>query len=84
MDRTEAYQILIAEMKSISNKPVEVLHGLVGKSLETESSSRSGRHYSLSIKISQKGDNTYLLEGNIHDNNSFKYELLEETLEIEK
>ncbi len=75
--------MLITEMKSVSNRPTEALLKLVGGSLETEFSTESGRRYSLSIRITEKGDRTYLLEGNIHENNSFKYDLLEESLIVE-
>jgi len=84
MDRAEAYQVLIAEMESISLKSPESLAGLAGKSLETEHFTESGKRYSMTIKIFKRGVQTYYLEGNIHDNNSFKYDLLEESLIIEK
>ncbi len=84
MNKLEAYQALISEMKSIANGSTESLVKNLGAPIEIETSTKSGKHYSISILISQKNENAYLLEGNIHDNNSFKYELLEEKLEIEK
>lgn len=84
MNKTEAYQILITEMTSIANRSTEYLVKNLDTAIEIETSSNSGKQYSIAIRISQKNENTYILEGNVHDNNSFKYELLEEKLKIEK
>jgi len=84
MDRAEAYQVLIAEMKSVSLKSLASLAKLVGETVEKEHFTEAGKRYSLTVKILRKEAQTFQLDGNIHDNNSFRHELLEESLIIEK
>ena len=84
MDKVEAYKILIQELESIAKEPADSLVEFVGSSLETENVTQSGKHYSISVRVSQKNEKTFLLEGNIHDNDSFKYERLEEKIEVQK
>jgi hypothetical protein len=71
-------------MQSISEKSVEELKELVDKTIETEASSQNGTHYSLSVNVKARSEAKYILEGKIHDNSSFRYELLEEKLVVEK
>ncbi|WP_373033469.1 hypothetical protein [Sulfurovum sp.] len=84
VNRSQAYKLLITEIQYISQKSVEELCELSATSISTEKVTESGARYSISIKVTPKNEETYIIEGNIHDNNSFKYELLEEKIVINK
>jgi hypothetical protein len=56
------------------------LEDLVGKSIESDFATKEGISYSLSFNISINEKGIISVSGKIHDKNSFKFELLEETL----
>ena len=82
MDRSEAYQLLITELKSVSDNPVTFYNQYSETKYECDKTSDSGKLYSIEIQVS-KAAGKYIFKGNIHDNNSSQFSLLEESLEVE-
>ena len=84
MDRAEAYEILISEMEKVSETSLNSLESLVLKPVEIESISNSGKRYSISIAASKSNMNKFELKGSIHDNNTYKFQLVEEIMVVSK
>ena len=84
MNKSEAYNILINEMKGISCLNAKEIDEFVSKPIESKVPTDTGALYTVEIMITKSEKNKYIISGNIHNNNSFKYELLEETLVINK
>jgi hypothetical protein len=84
MNRVQAYKLLISEMELIAGKSVAELKEISGTSLHSDVSTENGTRYSISVDICSGGEGAYLLKGSIHDNSSFKYDLLEEKMQVEK
>ncbi|MBT3013172.1 MAG: hypothetical protein KME41_15680 [Candidatus Thiodiazotropha sp. (ex Lucina pensylvanica)] len=84
MDRAEAYKMLIFEIEKASSKSQSFLESIATEPLEIESISDTGKRYSISISSVKTGSSSYEVAGNIHDNNSHKFELMEEKIEVNK
>jgi len=82
MNRTEAYQLLITELESVSENPAVFYNQYSESKYQTDKTS-SGKFYSIEIQVSTEDINKYKFKGNIHDNNTSKFTLLEESLEVE-
>ena len=80
MNKTEAYQLLITEIENISQDPFEFYEHYSETEYHINKSSKSGQLYSNEIQVDKKGNNKYIFKGNIHDNNTSKFTLLEESL----
>lgn len=78
MNRTEAYKLLVDELEIIRLKGIVAANLKVAESNEYIVSNDGGKAYSITLKQS---DN--VLHGSITELNSFKFELLEETVFIE-
>ena len=78
MNRTEAYKLLVDELEKIRLKGIVVANTTVEESSEYVVSSDAGKAYNINLKLS---DN--VLHGSISELNSFKFELLEETVKID-
>ena len=82
MNRAEAYEILAGR---ISQTAEMVRAGGVSCpfSISDEASGReTSTRYTIEIKLMPNADGSMRLYGSIHDNNTAKFELLEETLVI--
>jgi len=84
MNKSESYELLIGEMKSISDLAKTEIDEYINKTIESNVSSENGTLYTVEIKVTKKENNTYTVNGTVHNNSSYKYELLEETLVVEK
>ncbi len=84
MDRTEAYKLLILEIEKASSRSQSFLESIAFVPLEVEAFSDTGKRYSISVISVKTGSNSYDVKGSIHDNNSHKFELLEEQIEVNK
>jgi len=84
MNKSEAYEVLINEMKSIADMSAAEIYESIGKTIENDVLSESGILYTVDIKVTKKENNEYAINGNVHNNSSYKYQLLEEILVIEK
>ena len=82
MDRAEAYETLISEIEKVSETSMGELESMVMKPIENESTSSSGKRYSISISVTKIDANRFKLIGSIHDNNSYKFDLVEEKMEV--
>ena len=83
MNRSEAYQLLINELESVSKSPVAFYNQHTETKYQSEKTSESGKLYSIEVCVSKTNLNKYIFKGNIHDNNTSKFTLLEESLEVE-
>ena len=84
MDRAEAYKLLILEIEKASSNSQSFLESIASVPLEVEAFSDTGKRYSISLTSEKTGSSSYEVKGNIHDNNSHKFELLEEQIEVNK
>tara|TARA_R110000868_G_scaffold273797_1_gene533010 strand:- start:54 stop:308 length:255 start_codon:yes stop_codon:yes gene_type:complete len=84
MDRVEAYSILNSELNLFSGYSLEELEIMEGEEIETEITTNEGTMYSLSFKVEKSQNRVISVKGSIHDNNSFKFELLEESLTLSR
>ena len=83
MNRSEAYQLLVSELESISENPVTFYNQHSETKYQSEKTSESGKLYSIEVCVSKINLNKYIFKGNIHDNNTSKFTLLEESIEVE-
>ena len=75
MDRREAYRILSAELAKVASS---IRSGSpTNTSIELTANGRSGTLYTMRIRVEEQK-----LLGSIHSNNSQKFELLEEAIEL--
>ena len=84
MDRTEAYKLLILEIEKASCRSQSFLESIASVPLVVETFSDAGKRYSISVTSVKTGSSSYDIKGSIHDNNSHKFELLEEQIEVNK
>lgn len=84
MNRQEAYKILSAELKTVSDNDLDTLLEFKGLKIETKFLSDSAISYSLMIEIQFMGNNEFELKGSIHDGNSYNFDLLEEKILVTK
>jgi len=75
MNRNEAYNILCEELESVRNMGLQAAKDILSTSNEFTRKRGSGAVYCVAIKL----EDTTLL-GTIHDNNSFRFEMLEEAV----
>ncbi len=82
MDRIEAYSILNSELNVFANYSINELTKMVGESIESDFTTEKGTSYSLSFAVQKNEKGIISVQGSIHDKNSFKFELLEESLTL--
>jgi len=75
MNRNEAYKILCEELESVRSMGLQAAKDKLSSSNEFTRKGKSGVVYCVVIKVQ---DTT--LSGTIHGNNSFRFEILEETV----
>jgi len=78
VNRTEAYKLLVNELEKIRVKGIVAANATIAESNEYIVSNDAGKAYSINLRIS---DN--VLYGSITELNSFKFELLEESVDID-
>lgn len=60
------------------------LESIASVPLEVGAFSDTAKRYPISLTSEKTGSSSYEVKGNIHDNNSHKFELLEEQIEVNK
>jgi len=78
MNKSEAYKTLIDELEKLSSKGIEETISALEERSEYTLSGKTGKLYSIVLKLS---GNT--LQGSISELNSFKFDLLEESVRVD-
>ncbi len=84
MDRIEAYSILNSELNVFANYSVNELTKMVGESIESNFTTEEGTSYSLNFTVQKNEKGIISVQGSIQDNNPYKFELLEESLTLNR
>ena len=79
MNRQDAYEIITKRLKQLSSLDNNNLSIKVGNGLKELSKSSKGANYEMNFKL-----NGEKLEGSIHECGSQKFELLEESIDLNK
>lgn len=82
MDRSEAYKLLCEEMEKLTQLFPDQLNNLQENDLEIDRLGHDGTRYSVILAVAPLGSDRFNIIGKIHDNNSYRFSILEERLEF--
>ena len=82
MDQAAAYKLLCEEMGKLAQLDPDQLNKLQESDLELSRQGPDGIRYSLILVVEPLGNDRFIVVGNIHDNSSYQFSLLEERLEF--
>lgn len=83
MDRSEAYTLLTNEMKRFADLATDRFNDLRTATIEMDCHGGSGILYRVEMAVEQIGSGRFAVVGKIHDNNTYRFSMLEERLEFE-
>ncbi len=83
MDRSEAYALLTEEMARLSRLAPDELKALGETSIEVDRQGAGGGSYRVEMTVEQTEGGRFVVLGRIHDNDTYRFSLLEERLEFE-
>lgn len=83
MDRSEAYTLLTKEMKKFADLAPDRFNDLREATVEMNCLGGSGILYRVEMAVEEIGGGRFAVVGKIHDNNTYRFSLLEERLEFE-
>lgn len=83
MDRSEAYRLLTEEMNRLAGLETGRLTTLCDTTTEIDRRGVSGILYRVEMVGEQIADTRFAIVGKIHDNDTYRFSLLEERLEFD-
>ncbi|WP_095589455.1 hypothetical protein [Actibacterium ureilyticum] len=83
MDRVEAYKLLVEKMHALAEQIDREPETLNEDLVEHVAEGRNHQSYTIEIRIERSREGALALLGSIHDNNTNKFSLLEERLELD-
>ena len=82
MQRVEAYTLLAEEMNKLAQLVSDKVPASRDSTVEVDRQGASGSFYHLEMLVEQIEGDRFAIVGKIHDNNSYRFSLLEERLEF--
>ncbi len=83
MDRSEAYRLLTEEMNRLAGLEPDRLTALCETTTEIDRQGAGGTLYRLELVVERIAGERFVVVGKIHDNDTYRFSLLEERLEFE-
>ena len=82
MNRAAAFELLQAHLKVRESELFEAKESQGRDARRTDAFDASGKRYKIESRVVEIGSMKLRVEGSIHDGNSQKFQLLEESLEV--